>query len=145
MSREVHSAAAAVATALALAAPAAGQAAEAMRVVRDPQTGELRGPTAAEAAAFEKAAAQLSRRARTGSGVFAVLGRNGGAQYAGADPLGRALMYAPNPFIGGSSVSHFDRTMFRNQLMEPNISNDLGTSLLPPQDMSFRLLLDIGW
>lgn len=50
-----------------------------------------------------------------------------------------------NPFISGSSVSHFDRTMFRNQLMEPNISNDLGSSLIPPEDMTFRLLQDTGW
>lgn len=87
----------------------------------------------------------LLKRSRTASGVFASLGRAGGAQYAGADPLGRALMYAPNPFISGSSVSHFDRTMFRNQLMEPNISNDLGISLIPPEDLTLRLLQDIGW
>ena len=87
----------------------------------------------------------LAKRSRTASGVFASLGRGGGAQYAGADPLGRALLYAPNPFISGSSVSHFDRTMFRNQLMEPNISNDLGQGLIPPTDMTFLLLQDIGW
>ncbi len=87
----------------------------------------------------------LQTRSRTASGVFANMGRNGGAQYQGADVLGRALMYAPNPFIGGSSVSHFDRTMFRNQLMEPNISNDLGPSLIPPEDMTFLLLQDTGW
>jgi hypothetical protein len=87
----------------------------------------------------------LSKRSRTASGVFVSLGRHGGAQYAGADPLGRALMYAPNPFISGSSVSHFDRTMFRNQLMEPNISNDLGVGLIPPTDLTFLLLQDIGW
>jgi len=87
----------------------------------------------------------LKRRSRTTSGLYVSLGRAGGAQYAGADPLGRALLYVPNPFIGGSSVSHFDRTMFRNQLMEPNISNDLGPSVIPPQDMTFRLLQDIGW
>ena len=87
----------------------------------------------------------LAKRTRTSSGITAVLGRNGGAQYAGADPLGRALMYAPNPFISGSSVSHFDRTMFRNQLMEPNISNDLTQSVIPPEDLTFRLFQDIGW
>ncbi len=38
------------------------QAADAMRVVRDPATGELRAPNAAEAAAFEKAEAQLRSR-----------------------------------------------------------------------------------
>jgi hypothetical protein len=88
---------------------------------------------------------QLAMRSRTGSGVFVSMGRQGGAQYTGADALGRALLYAPNPFISGSSVSHFDRTMFRNQLMEPNISNDLGQTLIPPLDMTYLLLQDIGW
>jgi len=92
-----------------------------------------------------KLRASLQSRSRTSSGVFASMGRNGGAQYQGADVLGRALLYAPNPFIGGSSVSHFDRTMFRNQLMEPSISSDLGSSLIPPADMTFLLLQDIGW
>ena len=87
----------------------------------------------------------LLRRSRSSSGVFATLGRAAGAQYAGADPLGRAQLYVPNPYISGSSVSHFDRTMFRNQLMEPNISNDLGQGLIPPTDMTFLLLQDIGW
>jgi hypothetical protein len=54
-----------MALAMMLAVPIAANAAEAMRVVRDPQTGELRGPTAAEAAAFQKAEAQL-RAARSG-------------------------------------------------------------------------------
>lgn len=49
--------------------------------------------------------AQLTRRSRTASGVIAQLGLNT-SQYAGADTLGRALMYAPNPFQSGSSVSH---------------------------------------
>lgn len=49
----------ALALALTLGVPLAVQAAEGLRVVRDPTTGELRGPTAAEAAAFEKAEAQL--------------------------------------------------------------------------------------
>lgn len=35
--------------------------------------------------------------------------------------------------------------MFRNQLMEPNVSNDLTSSLIPPEDMTFLLLKDIGW
>jgi hypothetical protein len=47
--------------ALLLAAPLATHAAEAMRVFRDPITGELRGPTAAEAAAFQKAEEQLRK------------------------------------------------------------------------------------
>jgi hypothetical protein len=49
----------ALAAALTVGAPMATQAAEALRVVRDPVTGEMRGPNAAEAAAFQKAEAQL--------------------------------------------------------------------------------------
>ncbi len=84
------------------------------------------------------------RRSRTGTGVFASLGIVI-QQYAGADPQGRAQMYVPNPFQSGSSVSHFDTTMFPNQLMEPAINGDLTQSVIPPQDMTFRLLQDIGW
>ena len=52
----------ALAMAFTLAAPLAAHAASALRVVRDPLTGELRGPNAAEVAAFEKAEAQLRQR-----------------------------------------------------------------------------------
>jgi len=64
---------------------------------------------------------------------------------AGADALGRPLLYTPNPLIGGSSVSHWDVTAFPNLLMEPNISADLTTSLVPPQDITLPLLKDLGW
>ena len=64
---------------------------------------------------------------------------------AGADPLGRPLLYTPNPLIGGSSVSHWDVTAFPNLLMEPNISADLTTSLVPPLDITLPLLKDLGW
>ena len=86
----------------------------------------------------------LRTRSRTTSGVFAAFGVVG-TQYSGADALGRALMFAPNPFQGGSSVSHFDTSMFRNQLMEPAINADLVQSVLPPQDLTYRLFQDIGW
>ena len=86
----------------------------------------------------------LKSRSRSGSGVFVSLGLTI-AQYAGTDALGRAQMFAPNPFQSGSSVSHFDTTMFRNQLMEPSINGDLTQSVIPPQDLTFRLLQDIGW
>src|SRR5918993_1010457 len=33
---------------------------------------------------------------------------------AGADPEGRARLYAPNPLVGGSSVSHYDSVASRN-------------------------------
>jgi hypothetical protein len=64
---------------------------------------------------------------------------------AGADSFGRALVYTPNPFQGGSSVSHWDTSARPNQLMEPAINADLTHSVLPPADLTFRLLQDIGW
>jgi hypothetical protein len=88
--------------------------------------------------------AALTSRSRARSGVIGTFGVTG-TQYTGADPLGRAQMYAPNPFESGSSVSHFTNAMFRNQLMEPAINSDLTQSVLPPIDMTYRLFQDIGW
>lgn len=87
---------------------------------------------------------QLTRRSRTASGLIAQLGLNT-SQYAGADTLGRALMFAPNPFQSGSSVSHWDTSALPNQLMEPAINGDLFHAVAPPQDLTFNLLRDIGW
>jgi hypothetical protein len=87
---------------------------------------------------------QLKRRSRTSTGVFVTLGRSG-TQFAGADTQGRIRLFSPNPFQGGSSVSHFDVTAFRHQLMEPAINGDLTQSVLPPEDLTFRLFQDIGW
>ena len=64
---------------------------------------------------------------------------------AGADSGGRPLLYAPNPYVGGSSVSHWDVSAFPNLLMEPNINADLTNSLVPPLDLTLPLLKDIGW
>lgn len=86
----------------------------------------------------------LKTRSRTSSGVFVSLGIVI-AQYAGADTLGRGQLFAPNPFQSGSSVSHFDTAMTRNQLMEPAINGDLTQTVIPPIDMTFPLLQDIGW
>ncbi len=88
--------------------------------------------------------AALVKRSRTKSGVVATLGLNA-ALLSGTDPAGRVLMYTPNPFASGSSVSHFDVSAFPNVLMEPNINGDLLHSVIPPQDLTFPLLLDIGW
>jgi len=60
---------------------------------------------------------------------------------AGAAPSGRVRMYAPNPFQGGSSVSHFDVTATPNLLMEPSINSDLTSSV----DLAAPLFRDIGW
>ena len=64
---------------------------------------------------------------------------------AGADALGRPLLYTPNPLVGGSSVSHWDVSAFPNLLMEPSSNPDLTTSLVPPKDITLPLLKDIGW
>ena len=63
----------------------------------------------------------------------------------GADAQGRALMFAPTTFSGGSSVSHWDTTEFPNQLMEPGISGDLTHSVAQPLDLTLAQLRDIGW
>jgi hypothetical protein len=67
------------------------------------------------------------------------------AMHTGADASGRPLMYTPNPYQGGSSVSHWDTSMSPNQLMEPSINADLQHAVKPPLDMTTPLLKDIGW
>jgi hypothetical protein len=62
-------------------------------------------------------------------------------KYAGADSTGRLLMFAPNPFQSGSSVSHWDTSASPNLLMEPNISSNLNSSV----DVTFAAFQDIGW
>ena len=66
-------------------------------------------------------------------------------QLAGADQAGRVMLYTPNPFQGGSSVSHWDTSAFHNLLMEPAINADLTQSVVPPQDLTFPMFKDIGW
>ncbi len=67
------------------------------------------------------------------------------ARLAGADYGNRVFLYTPDPVRPGSSVSHYDRSAKRNLLMEPNISDDLTSSVNAPQDLTFELLRDIGW
>lgn len=86
----------------------------------------------------------LRNRSRTRSGMFATLGINPAVR-TGADVTGRALMFAPNPFQGGSSVSHFDTSAFPNLLMEPAINADLTQAVSAPRDLTFQALLDTGW
>jgi hypothetical protein len=64
---------------------------------------------------------------------------------AGADAAGRPLLYTPATLSPGSSVSHWDVTATPNLLMEPNISPDLTTVVVPPYDLTLPLLKDIGW
>ncbi|MEO8936627.1 MAG: PA domain-containing protein [Burkholderiaceae bacterium] len=87
----------------------------------------------------------LAKRTRTKSaGVIGKLDLNP-AVLAGADATGRVYLYTPNPFISGSSVSHYDTSAFPNLLMEPNINSDLTQMVTPPKDLTFTLLRDIGW
>ena len=64
---------------------------------------------------------------------------------SGMDAGGRTRLYSPNPFQGGSSVAHWDVSLFPNQLMEPNISGELTHSVDLPQDLTFSLFQDLGW
>jgi hypothetical protein len=68
-----------------------------------------------------------------------------GSMMAGADSLGRMLMYAPNPFASGSSVSHYDVSAIPNMLMEPAINSDLTQNVVPPFDLTLKLFQEIGW
>lgn len=79
-----------------------------------------------------------------GNGVVARMGLSS-SQYAGADVFGRALIYTPNPFQSGSSVSHWDTLAFPNLLMEPAINGDLRHAVNVPYDLTFPLFRDIGW
>ncbi len=88
--------------------------------------------------------ARLAFRSRTASGVVGNLGVNTG-QYAGANALGRMLVFTPNPFVGGSSVSHWDTIATRNQIMEPSVTADLISVITPPIDTTVPLMNDIGW
>jgi hypothetical protein len=86
----------------------------------------------------------LRYRSRTRSGVVGTMEVNMSVR-SGADPIGRALLYTPNPFQSGSSVSHWDTIAFPNLLMEPNINGDLTHSVTIPQDLTLPLLTDVGW
>jgi hypothetical protein len=66
-------------------------------------------------------------------------------QISGADAQRRITMFTPNPYQPGSSVSHYNTTATRNQLMEPSINADLTHSLTTPIDLTLELLKDIGW
>ncbi|HET7437357.1 MAG TPA: thrombospondin type 3 repeat-containing protein [Thermoanaerobaculia bacterium] len=67
------------------------------------------------------------------------------SQLRGADADGHILLYAPNPFVSGSSTSHWDVTATRNQLMEPNINANLTHNVTPPYDLTLPMLRDLGW
>jgi len=94
--------------------------------------------------------ASLSRT--DGLGIVAQLGGGVNASLivdltvrAGADALGRARLFAPNPVQGGSSISHYDSVARRNLLMEPAINGDLTHNVKSPDDLTLELFRDVGW
>jgi hypothetical protein len=64
---------------------------------------------------------------------------------AGADELGRVLLYAPTSFVSGSSTSHYDTTATRDLLMEPSINTTLTHNVSAPFDLTLEQFRDIGW
>ena len=64
---------------------------------------------------------------------------------AGADYLNRVYLYTPNPYQGGSSVSHYDTSATPNLLMEPFAEPNQPIAVSAPKDLTLELLEDIGW
>ena len=64
---------------------------------------------------------------------------------SGMDPFGKPLLYTPNPFAGGSSVSHWDTIASPNQLMEPALNGNLSHNVTPPSDLTYSELKEVGW
>ena len=89
--------------------------------------------------------ANAIRTALTTDSVQVNLGTDPTSVYRGGDNMGRVLLYSPNPFVSGSSLSHFDVTATRNLLMEPSITGNLTHSLTPPNDLTLAQMRDIGW
>jgi len=79
-------------------------------------------------------------KAQIGSGLNVTL-LTDPALLAGADPQGRVMLYTPNPFQSGSSVSHWDVSATPNLLMEPSVNSDLTSSV----DLTRHAFEDIGW
>ena len=86
----------------------------------------------------------LKFRSRTHSGMFSTIGVDPNLRQ-GADAANRVMLYTPNPYVPGSSVSHWDTSAFANLLMEPNINGDLTHNVTSPFDLTLEILHDLGW
>ena len=64
---------------------------------------------------------------------------------AGADYFNRVYLFSPNPFQGGSSISHYDTSATPNLLMEPFAEPNQAIAVSAPGDLTLELLHDIGW
>lgn len=60
----------------------------------------------------------------------------------GADAEGRPFLWAPDPAISGSSLTHWDPTAFPDLLMEPSVTAGGARHDL---DLTVPALLDLGW
>jgi hypothetical protein len=69
--------------------------------------------------------------------------------YTGATFADAPLLYTPNPYQPGSSVSHFDTSAKTKTggdlLMEPFVTGKQALSVQPPDDLTYPLFRDIGW
>lgn len=63
------------------------------------------------------------------------------AMRAGADANGHVYVFTPNPYQGGSSVSHWDTSADPDLLMEPALNSSLSQSV----DLTLNHFIDIGW
>lgn len=81
-----------------------------------------------------------SLRAALGAGVLVKLFLDE-TRLAGTDGSGHLLLYAPNPVVNGSSISHWDTSAVPDLLMQPGIAFDLTHGV----DLTLAALRDLGW
>jgi hypothetical protein len=62
----------------------------------------------------------------------------------GTDEFDHVRLFAPDPIVNGSSISHFDTVATPNLLMEPNLTGDL-THGVEGTDLTLAALRDVGW
>jgi autotransporter-associated beta strand protein len=65
-------------------------------------------------------------------------GVNAVAQYGSSVPV-----YAPNPYVGGSSMSHIDETALPNALMSPQLAS--AQSIRAPTSLEWEIMKNLGW
>jgi hypothetical protein len=83
----------------------------------------------------------LLKTALLGGPVNITLAPDASQPLAGTDGFFRVKLYAPNPYQGGSSISHFDVSALPHLLMEPAIN----TSLSSDVDLTLPHFHDLGW
>jgi hypothetical protein len=88
--------------------------------------------------------ASAASAGRPSVGPYAVLFVNP-AKLKGADYFDRVYLYTPNPYSGGSSVSHCDTLARPNLLMEPSLNPRQPFDVAAPNDLTMELFRDIGW